>query len=143
MYYIDYLSRAEQPFSTTELSELMLKAQSFNFDAGITGFLYYDSEHFYQYLEGEYDALVYLQKKLEADPRHSILCLNREVKNDRRLFADWSMRRITRHSLSTLNLEQDIINMMLESTTYRRKEFWLDNVQSMVNQISELRYELD
>lgn len=70
LYQIVYLSTATEPFSKTQLVELLEGSVRRNTEAGITGLLLYRDGAFMQVLEGEQAAVTALFKKISHDPRH-------------------------------------------------------------------------
>ncbi|GAA0714454.1 hypothetical protein GCM10009430_07660 [Aquimarina litoralis] len=62
-----YLSIENESFNETSLKHLVYKAQEENKNHGITGFLYYKQNHFFQYLEGAPDDVNTLLENLKKD----------------------------------------------------------------------------
>ncbi len=74
---------------------LYAQAASFNAEAGITGALLYIDGRWAQILEGDHATITSLYDRITRDPRHERVTLDCVVETRSRLFADWSMGRIT------------------------------------------------
>jgi Sensors of blue-light using FAD len=86
-----YVSSAAQPFSSSELLELVQKAQASNARHGITGVLLHKDGSFMQVLEGPESGVKALAEKIQRDRRHTsvLTLLTRNVEKPQ--FPDWSM----------------------------------------------------
>ncbi|UFS76346.1 BLUF domain-containing protein [Tardiphaga sp. 37S4] len=92
MFRILYLSTANQPFSSGDLSELLQKARARNDAAHITGMLVYSDGDFLQALEGEPENVIEVYGRISVDPRHrDISLLQRGIGYGDRLFPNWAM----------------------------------------------------
>lgn len=92
MFRILYLSTANQPFSSGDLSELLQKAMARNDATQVTGMLVYSDGDFLQVLEGEATNVVGIYDRISIDPRHrDISVLQRGLGYGDRLFPSWSM----------------------------------------------------
>lgn len=92
MFRILYLSTANQPFSSGDLSELLQKARARNDAAHITGMLVYSDGDFLQALEGEPENVIEVYGRISVDPRHrDISLLQRGIGYGGRLFPNWAM----------------------------------------------------
>lgn len=92
MFRILYLSTANQPFSSGDLSELLQKASARNDAAHITGMLVYSDGDFLQALEGEPENVIEVYGRISVDPRHrDISLLQRGIGYGDRLFPNWAM----------------------------------------------------
>ncbi len=88
---LTYLSTATEPFSESELTELLTTSRAKNHAAGLTGMLLYAGGHFIQTLEGRGDDVDAAFGHIERDQRHrDVIVALREPARERR-FADWSM----------------------------------------------------
>ncbi len=134
--FINYISQANYRFDATDLNQLTLEAQTFNYNINVTGFLYFDGGYFFQHIEGDSEALIALYENIKNDTRHTILHDRLETKDSPRLFDNWSMRYIVRHELDTANLEQDVLNLMLNKPSPKTEAFWAKNIDSLLNSLS-------
>ncbi|MGM4929519.1 BLUF domain-containing protein [Tardiphaga sp. 619_E2_N8_5] len=92
MFRILYLSTANEPFSSGDLSELLQKARARNDAAHITGMLVHSDGDFLQVLEGEPDNVIEVYSRIGVDPRHrDISLLQRGLAYGDRLFPNWAM----------------------------------------------------
>ncbi|MFM9926389.1 diguanylate phosphodiesterase [Variovorax sp. H27-G14] len=92
---IAYVSKAKQAFDPPAMAELMRRSSSANESRGLTGFLLYDSAHFFQLLEGPPAAVDHLFEKIRGDARHGdIVCVLSEPLQAR-AFSEWSMSYMT------------------------------------------------
>jgi hypothetical protein len=81
--------------SAAIFDELYAHAARFNAQAGITGALLYLDGRWAQILEGEYSAITSLFDRITRDSRHERVTLDYVIETEARLFADWSMARVT------------------------------------------------
>ena len=91
MHQVIYSSAAVEPFSDSELSQLLAAARVNNDRLGVTGMLLYHEGSFLQALEGDQGVLESLYAKIGKDKRHHrvVALLRRNV--ERRLFDQWQM----------------------------------------------------
>ena len=68
--HVLYRSRAVQPFSLTQLAELLEESRAYNEAHDITGLLCYCEGHFVQLLEGPPAEVQRLYANIRRDPRH-------------------------------------------------------------------------
>ncbi len=86
-----YRSAAAQPFSDSDLEELVVQARRNNLKNKITGMLIYSSDTFVQMLEGDIDSVLKVFESIEQDPRHHAVTRVGEQDVAEREFADWAM----------------------------------------------------
>lgn len=86
-----YASAAVRPFTTSQLSELLLKARTKNSMLGVTGLLLYHKLSFFQILEGKEEDVTPLFELIGRDPRHERVLLLSKTVEEERSFGDWSM----------------------------------------------------
>ncbi len=86
-----YISTAVAPFSEAELTSLVKNASRNNRERGITGMLSYNAGEILQVLEGPEGAVDALLKKINADPRHTMVQTLFRGQSDSRQFSDCSM----------------------------------------------------
>ena len=91
MFFLVYVSAAVTWFSEAELRALLMRSRATNAAAGITGMLLYKDGNFMQVLEGEESAVLTLQARIAADPRHRGMVTIDSGPLAARQFADWSM----------------------------------------------------
>ena len=91
MYYLIYVSYATEPFSQTQLEELLQNCIKNNAKQQITGMLLYVNGKFIQVLEGEQEVVESVYKKIQQDKRHHKVRVIVEGKIARRNFPNWSM----------------------------------------------------
>lgn len=88
---IFYLSKAGNDFQTDELAELIERAKLVNKELDITGFLYYQDQHFIQFIEGPELQVYSLMQRISNDKRHQVL-FKLEREQDKRFSEFWNMR---------------------------------------------------
>jgi len=97
MKYIVYVSQAERPFSTDELSSLLQHSRTRNVGDDISGLLIYrfNSDYgrgnFVQVLEGPNDRIDDVWRRISNDARHHTIIVVEEGLIEQRMFRDWSM----------------------------------------------------
>ncbi len=97
MKHIIYVSQAERPLQTDELSALLEHSQARNAEDGITGLLIYRFNtdfgrgNFVQVLEGPDDKIDDVWRRISGDTRHHTIVVVQEGEIASRMFGDWSM----------------------------------------------------
>jgi Sensors of blue-light using FAD len=91
MIEVVYASAGSQPFSSSQLIDLLAKARTNNQALGVTGLLLYHGGSFLQVLEGEDSVVSSLFEKIAKDPRHNRCIVIKRSTVTERSFADWSM----------------------------------------------------
>ena len=92
MLRIIYLSTANQPFASGDLSELLQKARFRNNAAHVTGMLVHSDGDFLQVLEGDPEDVIGIYDRISVDPRHrDVSLLQRGLGFGDRLFPNWTM----------------------------------------------------
>lgn len=93
LHHLIYESQATQPFTETELADLLHQARETNGAKGLTGLLLYAQDgRFVQVLEGNVDEVYELYfMHISRDPRHHHLTLLADGRLNHRRFADWRM----------------------------------------------------
>jgi len=84
-----YVSTRQMPSS--HLRDLVMRSQTWNLAAGITGALVSTNRHFVQFIEGPNLAMRTLIAKLRHDPRHSDIVPLMDMIVDDRKFSGWSL----------------------------------------------------
>jgi hypothetical protein len=91
MHHLIYSSSATQPFSDTELQELLTKARLRNAREDVTGLLLYHEGQFMQLLEGEAETIYAIYNAIEQDPRHTSILKLADKPIEARSFPEWAM----------------------------------------------------
>lgn len=94
MIQVIYTSSAARDLASGEVFRIVTKSATNNGRDGLSGFLVYFNDRFFQVLEGEADAVDRLMARLEADPRHRSISVveRREVATPS--FPSWRMKRL-------------------------------------------------
>lgn len=100
-----YVSEAIASFDEARLIELQRECATRNAARGITGFLWFGSGRFLQYVEGAELDIDRVFGSIEADPRHRVLVWTADDGLVRRRFPGWSMRRLRPDDLVEIRLE--------------------------------------
>lgn len=95
---IIYTSRANTPFSDSELDQLLAHCVSRNTPENFTGMLLYGNGKFMQVLEGDADKLDLAMKQISQDKHHHDVNILVRTPIKQRDFSEWSMgfRRVDR-----------------------------------------------
>lgn len=112
MHCIVYVSKALSRFNETDLIVLSRRSNETNKRLGITGYLYYDREHFLQYIESDNTQVNALYKSIEADARHQILFSIQQTSCPHRRFPNWGMNIITDSEIKEVNLETILVDTL-------------------------------
>ncbi|MBK1643825.1 hypothetical protein CKO25_03945 [Thiocapsa imhoffii] len=91
VYYLIYLSRANEALGREHIDEIVAQSRASNRPEGITGLLIYQNGYFMQLLEGRQEPVEALMARIAEDPRHSEPLVVVRGYAGQRLFADWSM----------------------------------------------------
>ncbi|WP_180178487.1 BLUF domain-containing protein [Acinetobacter sp. YH01005] len=92
-------TRVEQQFDLIQdLSDILVRARSFNTEKNIFGVLYYAEGRFFQCLQGEQAALEQLFQHIMQDTRHRDIVRYPDQTIDQIDFSKWSMKYVNRHS---------------------------------------------
>lgn len=89
--HVIYSSTAAQPFSRSDLVNLLARARNKNADRGVTGMLLYTEGSFFQVLEGDVAQVDGLFAEIARDPRHRDLVTIIREPILRRSFGEWTM----------------------------------------------------
>ena len=92
IYSLIYRSESTSPFTKDQLEELEALSNRNNSGKGITGYLSYKDNTFFQYIEGERREILGLFSKIGLDDRHKIDFEYRFPYRIDRIFEDWSMK---------------------------------------------------
>ena len=92
-------TRVEQQFDLIQdLSDILVRARSFNTEQRIFGVLYYAEGRFFQCLQGAQAALEQLFQHIAKDTRHRDIVRYPDQNIDQIDFSKWSMKYVNRHS---------------------------------------------
>lgn len=91
LYRVVYISEACQPFSETQLDDLLEHARVKNRDLGVSGILLYEKNHFLQMIEGPARSIIQLYGTIRKDPRHHEIITVQEGNTNTRQFGQWTM----------------------------------------------------
>jgi hypothetical protein len=91
VHHILYRSRATQPWTMAELTDLVTHSHPYNTYRDITGLLCYSEGQFVQLLEGPEAAVLELYAAIRQDPRHEQIETLSDAAGPTHWFADWRM----------------------------------------------------
>ncbi|TGE18360.1 BLUF domain-containing protein [Hymenobacter elongatus] len=91
MHHIVYQSCAIGLPTNAALRFILQQARANNSRLGITGLLLYGNGNFLQVLEGEADVVQTMYARIQADHRHTRVCVLSDGPVQNRIFMDWSM----------------------------------------------------
>jgi hypothetical protein len=91
MLSLVYTSTAVVPFSEVDLALLLAVSRSNNEPSAVTGVLLYRDGKFMQALEGPEAAVRRTLDRIAADPRHTDIRTQEEVRTAERRFGSWAM----------------------------------------------------
>lgn len=112
-----YVSQASCRFSDSALDELCRSSAKSNLVNGVTGFLVFLSDRFFQYLEGSPDATTVLMTRINADPRHEVIrCVSAWDLRERQ-FSDWSMHLMTEGEAASAGMRSILFSPWLSVAT--------------------------
>ncbi len=114
MFALLYASIAKTKFDREKLSSLCEQSAASNLKLNVTGYLYYRDGRFFQYLEGEKNAVTNLMDRIREDPRHKVTQIIYDDCIVRRRFPTWSMRYIHLDGV----LFEDVVLSHLELLEY-------------------------
>ena len=94
MYRLIYKSRSEQPLNWDIVRAITNRSESNNQSSGVTGVLLASRSHFLQALEGNFESVNCIFRRIAKDERHCDLSIIGFSVIDARLFGSWGMRGI-------------------------------------------------
>ena len=94
MYRLIYKSRSVQPLDWDIVHDITDKSEANNESCGVTGVLLASRNHYLQVLEGNFESINQIFRRIVKDDRHCDLSLISFSVVDARLFAGWGMRGI-------------------------------------------------
>lgn len=105
MFALAYASYSTLDTQDLNLESLAQQAAEKNAALGVTGYLCFDHGVFFQYLEGERQAVKEVMQSILQDDRHDVINSVDLGEIDERVFPDWSMRYLNRSDLRRVDLE--------------------------------------
>lgn len=132
-----YTSDANTEFSEKALTALARAAAEANTQHGISGFLYFDTGRFVQFVEGPRPALDQLVHNLEADERHTLTRVVRDPNVEERRFPNWAMYQVQLDNLIELRMDHLLIQQ-LRASPARQGRTWEKAVWRMVDRLALL-----
>lgn len=102
---VAYLSRSLMTFNDDDLTELASQSSLNNEKYNITGYLWFSSGYFVQYIEGNHSNINRLVKSISSDQRHELV--HKVMRSDlySRSFPKWSMRLIGKADRQRFSIE--------------------------------------
>lgn len=88
---LTYISRRASALELEETIHLITHAAEKNADVGITGFILFAPKFFVQVLEGDRAEVDKTFARIQADSRHTDLCVLSDTEVAARSFSEWSM----------------------------------------------------
>lgn len=118
LYYILYVSYANEKMSEEQLKTLLLQSMQNNKEFGITGMLLYIDGKFIQLIEGPKDHILRLYEKIEQDERHRKVSIILEGQTSERMFPDWQMafKAMDIEAFEALSGYKDIVGFFSQRT---------------------------
>ena len=122
MKAIVYVSEARLSFDTLSIESLAADAAARNVENGITGYLYYESGRFLQYIEGSDDNVDTLMELIRNDPRHHIIHEVVSADIPARRFPAWHMRSLHHGEIVQVETENILSNYLIQLDDMVRAE---------------------
>ena len=94
MYRLIYKSRSAQPLDWDIVHDITDKSEANNKSFGVTGVLLASRSHFLQVLEGNFESVNSIFRRIAKDERHCDLSIISFSVVDARVFGSWGMRGI-------------------------------------------------
>ena len=93
IYTYVYISEVVSDISPKEFSQIISNSRANNLAKNISGILFYDGAHFFQYLEGEASNLAEVISKIEGSSQHQNIQLlyKNKLPLEARKFANWEL----------------------------------------------------
>ena len=91
LFCLAYTSSATRLLTEAELERLLNDARNRNGSMGVTGVLLYDDGNFFQYIEGEPDALAHVYERIQRASQHHNLIELVQQPIQKREFLNWDM----------------------------------------------------
>jgi hypothetical protein len=91
LFCLVYTSSATRLLTEPELERLLTDARRRNWSLGVTGVLLYDDGNFFQYIEGQPDALAQVYERIRRSSQHHNLIELVQQPVQKREFLNWDM----------------------------------------------------
>ncbi|WP_163933127.1 BLUF domain-containing protein [Paraferrimonas sp. SM1919] len=138
MRYVCYISESKAVFDDNALEQLADTSSKNNQEYGVTGYLCFKNNKFFQYIEGDDRAITQLIKNIVEDPRHQVLySLADEL--EMRLFPDWNMKLLTDDVVNEKVLEDLIMQRMEVMSHSNWNKALSDRVITIVQTIAKIQ----
>ena len=135
---IIYASRALVDFDAAALQALEAQAAARNAGLGVTGYLYFEDQCFFQYIEGGHDPVTALMARIELDARHDVRHVVYDDRMTQRRFPAWGMRVLQRAQFAGVDsLIYDHIVFMKQASPSR--EDASASVWHLIERVRDLR----
>lgn len=139
---IVYTSQADVAFDRPALDELEAHAARRNRELGVTGYLYFEDGHFFQYIEGLDHIVTELMARIAADYRHTVQQTLVDDQVVGRRFPKWSMRALDRrHFIGLESLLKSHLDFM-ERLDGRNDESHRATAWRLIQRISDVQTQL-
>ena len=136
MFALLYASEDVFGFDAPALSDLCSTSAQKNRSLQVTGYLFYRSGRFLQYLEGEKEAVMSLMATIRKDERHTIAIELEHANANQRLFPHWSMQYVNPDGI----MFEDVIAIQLNVLKAAGPDSTLcDKVWSSVAKLTQYR----
>lgn len=132
-----YVSNAAHTFDHSELQALADQSSEKNARLGVSGYLFYASEMFMQYIEGEQDATLELMATIRHDERHTVVVEIVDHALGERRFSGWDMRWLKRQDLQFLQMETVLVDYLRGRDFFRESHEWRASVWQLVDQLAQ------
>ena len=107
MYRLIYKSKSVKPLNWDIVRDITSKSEKNNESCGVTGVLLASRTHFLQALEGPFEGVNGIFRRIARDERHSELSIISFSVIDARLFGGWGMRGIGAFDFNT-KIEEEL-----------------------------------
>lgn len=94
MIQLVYTSSAPKNLGTVDVFQIIEQSAKSNAASGLTGFLIYANNRFFQVIEGPFSAIDDLMERLQRDPRHHSIEIIYRSHITSPSFPKWRMKRI-------------------------------------------------
>ncbi len=109
-----YLSIGNGTLTSDDIIVIKDKAAKKNVASGISGYLTFLHGMFWQYIEGDKQALDETYERISNDERHNIVSKLELPDKPERFFPQWDMKSLSVNELNTFNIVSELENLMWE-----------------------------
>jgi len=135
-----YVSKANQGFNEVELTRVVSRFTQDNKNEGVTGFLFYQNNLFFQYLEGNSNSLSQLFTKIAHDDRHTLVSTLLSDKEQKPRFADWPMKYLDDNHIALQDMKMLLMLMQEQSEhspcwqelVWEKLDYLAENVHAII-----------